>query len=57
MSEIQSKENVEDTQKQEIKAAELKNEEVNGLCKCGTQSKMHCNHDCINGTSWITTSN
>ncbi len=36
---------------------ELKNEEVNGLCKCGTQSKMHCNHDCINGTSWITTSN
>lgn len=28
MSEIQSKENVEDTQKQEIKAAELKNEEV-----------------------------
>ena len=36
---------------------ELKKEEVNGLGSCITQLKMHCNSDCINGTSWITTSN
>ena len=56
----QEKQNNKNKEEKEVNVntnEELKNEEVNGLCKCGTQSKMHCNHDCINGTSWITTSN
>lgn len=35
---------------------ELKKDEVNGFCNCKTQLKVHCNHDCVDGTAWLTAS-
>jgi hypothetical protein len=42
--------------KEEMKK-DLTEAEVNVYCRCKTQLKIHCNHDCINGTAWITTNN
>lgn len=51
---------MEDKKNQEVdvqKNEELEKDEVNGFCKCSTQLKVHCNHDCLDGTAWLSTSN